>query len=124
AMHVCVKDTLHKDLTLITLWPKCEYLFFQALIALRPCIAYVCVCVCVSVCISMGGGERGTWHKLWRWKTQSQNTHTHTHTHTHKQTNSETHGSLIKVLLIGACFYQRSEERRAGKECRSRCAPY
>ena len=32
--------------------------------------------------------------------------------------------NLIVSLVIVRCFYYRSEERRVGKECRSRWSPY
>src|SRR4029434_4253448 len=42
--------------------------------------------------------------------------HAHAHTHTHTHIHTQTYFEL--------CTHRRTEERRVGKECRSRWSPY
>ena len=78
----------------------------------------VCVCVCVCLCVCVYTNfilNRHTRTSIMHFKTRTRIckcTHTHQHTHTQIYTYIYKH------------THTRSEERRVGKECRSRWSPY
>src|SRR4029434_975093 len=64
-------------------------------------------------------------HKFRRTQTITRtDTHKHTHTHTHTLTVHSPAFPISAHGLMGVVMTRRSEERRVGKECRSRWSPY